>query len=536
MAKIDISRVNPGTLELVRNATTGEYSVKSVGFQEINKLSVPDLGTQASTVTPTTPDESKSAADLTGTTVDTQTQTAFRIPDRRMGDTRDSTDDMLEEARKTSSMLSDTFTRPNIREVTEDRITSPLDIKSPTERVFSRPNMKDVAGDTRMTAQEAAPQEDIETADFTDYEQSLLNLTPQQKEKREPTFLKNIFGEPRGLEVARGKPEQFRGPDMSEVAGPVRTSEIPDRNRGQLGVRTTRPDTPLDMTRFEGVSRMGALSGDEKKDVKPVERNALQTFTTSLRTTGDSVLSNLKTPMMAVMDTVVGAVVSPEQQASNKFDASYFNVKSDGRIAGNASTDVFAGMNAQSMFGDKSKSAANRIETREKTIERKGYGPGDKFYDDTQKMKNQLKDYNNAKDSDKDVSAAKNEAALSRQESARTGQYDKDGGGSGGGGKVVCTMMNQRYGFGSFRNKIWLKFHKDYSPEYQKGYHKLFLPLVNIAKKEGIFSLIVRKILEHMGRHVTADMFQIMRNKKSNKLGRIYRKIFEPICYWLGGK
>ena len=28
---------------------------------------------------------------------------------------------------------------------------------------------------------------------------------------------------------------------------------------------------------------------------------------------------------------------------------------------------------------------------REKTIEKKGYGPGDKFYDDTQKMKDQLK-------------------------------------------------------------------------------------------------------------------------------------------------
>ena len=44
--------------------------------------------------------------------------------------------------------------------------------------------MRDVAGDTRITAQVDAPQEDIETADFTDYEQSLLSLTPQQKEKR----------------------------------------------------------------------------------------------------------------------------------------------------------------------------------------------------------------------------------------------------------------------------------------------------------------------------------------------------------------
>ena len=25
------------------------------------------------------------------------------------------------------------------------------------------------------------------------------------------------------------------------------------------------------------------------------------------------------------------------------------------------------------------------------------------------------------------------------------------------GGKIVCTMMNESYGFGSFRNKIWIK-------------------------------------------------------------------------------
>ena len=536
MAKVDISRVGPGTLELNRDATTGEYSLKKVGFETINKLTIPDLGTQAVTTTPATTTEQKTATDLTDTGVGTQTQMAFRMPDRGGDNTIDTTGDMLAEAKKTSTMLSATFDSPEMRKRDEAKITSPLDIKSPTERVFGRPNMREVAGDTRMTAQEAAPQEDIETADFTDYERSLLQLTPQEREKREPKFLKDLFAQPKGIETARGVKSETPSPRPSGIDATMTREEIPDRNRGQLGVRTTRPDTPLDMTRFEGVSRMGALAGDEKKDVKPVERNALQTFTTSLRTTGDSVLSNLKTPMMAVIDTVVGAVVSPEQQASNKFDASYFNVKSDGRIAGNASTDVFAGMNAQSAFGNKSKSAANRIETREKTIDKKGYGPGDKFYDDTQKMKDQLNNYNNAKDSDKDVSAAKNEAALSRQESARTGQYDKDGGGSGGGGKVVCTMMNQRYGFGSFRNKIWLKFHKDYSPEYQKGYHKLFLPLVNIAKKEGIFNIIVRKILEHMGRHVTADMFQIMRNKKCNKLGRIYRKIFEPICYWLGGK
>jgi len=108
------------------------------------------------------------------------------------------------------------------------------------------------------------------------------------------------------------------------------------------------------------------------------------------------------------------------------------------------------------------------------------------------------------------------------------------GGNSGGGGKIVCTMMNERYGFGSFRNKIWMKFHEHHGPEYQKGYHAIFLPLVKIAKGEGKINTAVRKVLEHMGRHVTADMFKIMKGKKRDTLGRIYRAIFEPACHIIG--
>ena len=95
-------------------------------------------------------------------------------------------------------------------------------------------------------------------------------------------------------------------------------------------------------------------------------------------------------------------------------------------------------------------------------------------------------------------------------------------------------MMNERYGFGSFRNKIWMKFHESYGPEYQKGYHAIFLPLVKIAKGEGKINTAVRKVLEHMGRHVTADMFKIMKGKKRDPLGRIYRAIFEPTCRIIG--
>ena len=116
------------------------------------------------------------------------------------------------------------------------------------------------------------------------------------------------------------------------------------------------------------------------------------------------------------------------------------------------------------------------------------------------------------------------------------GRDTSQGGGDTGAssGKIVCTMMNERYGFGSFRNKIWMKFHEHHGPEYQKGYHAIFLPLVKIAKGEGKINTAVRKVLEHMGRHVTADMFKIMKGKKRDTLGRIYRAIFEPACHIIG--
>ena len=95
--------------------------------------------------------------------------------------------------------------------------------------------------------------------------------------------------------------------------------------------------------------------------------------------------------------------------------------------------------------------------------------------------------------------------------------------------KIVCTMMNESYGFGSFRNKIWLKHSKDLAPEYQKGYHKIFLPLVRLSKN----NKILKKMLEHIAVHRTIDIRQESRGKV-HLLGRVYRKILEPICYWVG--
>ena len=125
-----------------------------------------------------------------------------------------------------------------------------------------------------------------------------------------------------------------------------------------------------------------------------------------------------------------------------------------------------------------------------------------------------------------------NYGQFGRRQEATSAGGGNDGGG-GGGGKIVCTMMNESYGFGSFRNKIWLKHSKDLAPEYQRGYHKIFLPLVKYAKQDGTTNRIVKKVLEHIAVHRTIDIRQEARGKR-HLLGRIYRRILEPICYWAG--
>jgi hypothetical protein len=105
-----------------------------------------------------------------------------------------------------------------------------------------------------------------------------------------------------------------------------------------------------------------------------------------------------------------------------------------------------------------------------------------------------------------------------------------------GGGKIVCSMMNEFYGTAPFRNRVWL-LQSQRMPNakvVEKGYHTLFLPLVAFAKKDGFFSKVVRKTLEHIARHRTADVYKEMRNGKRDLLGRIYRAVLEPLCYVVG--
>jgi hypothetical protein len=119
------------------------------------------------------------------------------------------------------------------------------------------------------------------------------------------------------------------------------------------------------------------------------------------------------------------------------------------------------------------------------------------------------------------------------QRMAANDDNDDSGSDSSGDDKIVCTAMNNSYGFGSYRQAIWLSYSKDHlTKEHEVGYHTLFLPLVDLAYNKN--NKFVRKSLEHIARHRTADLRAQMQNKKRDTLGRVYRSILEPLVFTVG--
>lgn len=98
--------------------------------------------------------------------------------------------------------------------------------------------------------------------------------------------------------------------------------------------------------------------------------------------------------------------------------------------------------------------------------------------------------------------------------------------------KIVCTAMNKAYGFGSFRNKVWLKYSASMTKEHEIGYHTLFKPLVELAYDKNATWL--RSVLEHIAVHRTLDIRAEMRGGDRHWIGRIERAVLEPMCFFVG--
>jgi len=109
-----------------------------------------------------------------------------------------------------------------------------------------------------------------------------------------------------------------------------------------------------------------------------------------------------------------------------------------------------------------------------------------------------------------------------------------DGSSSSSDNKIVCTAMNNAYGFGSFRQTVWLQHSKNMDPAYQKGYHRIFKPLIKFAYKDkSWYNMFVRSMLEGIARRRTADIW-MQKHGKRHLRGAVERAILEPLCYIVG--
>jgi hypothetical protein len=128
-----------------------------------------------------------------------------------------------------------------------------------------------------------------------------------------------------------------------------------------------------------------------------------------------------------------------------------------------------------------------------------------------------------------------NEQNSAQREGFSYGGYGDTGGATNGGGKVVCTAMNEAYGFGSFRQAIWLKHSAGLDPAYQRGYHAMFVPLLRFARGGQSWPRrLTWRALQHIARHRTADIWLQSKGAKRDTLGMLYRALLEPLCFVVG--
>ena len=157
------------------------------------------------------------------------------------------------------------------------------------------------------------------------------------------------------------------------------------------------------------------------------------------------------------------------------------------------------------------------MQKEKKTIAKKGIkspsnpnGVSQEFVDNTNNMKGQLQDY----------------------KSSQKGQaLHGDGGGSGGGGRVICTELNKTDELSTLDWVRDIRFtYSKLSKKHIKGYLVWAVPTVRHIKKYSTY----RKIWKHIAQHRANDI--AWRTKKGNfdLLGRIYAGIGEPLCWLIG--
>ena len=484
----DANRVGGGTFQLEQDPLTGEYKVKEVGFVKLPELKLPEIE-QAAPVTPD-PDPSPDPSPDPGTGSgsggsggggsDRQDFTGESMYKNIQQEAAGG--NLMKQATQVSSALDRTDIDQGAIQI------SGLKEKEAYDKAVSNYNaIAERNRDLGMGRQVISEEDSIQNKVDLD---AARNQMDTAREKFEGTF-ETIKAAPTIADFSKGPKT------VTDISQPLRSESEKFKTR-------------FDPTKIEAA---------------PEKKNTLGN--TVKKIVDNSLVVNVAKAGVKILDAITPDLTTTQQVNNRLFKtAGDLGSSTDpGRIVGNPATDLYAGMNRNSAFGNLERAGNKRIATREATIARKGIksasnpnGVSQDFVDNTNNMKDQSSRYKAEKQK-----ATQGPAGGATTDSASGGDKGSDS------GKIVCTMMNESYGFGSFRNKIWLRHSKNLAPEYQIGYHRLFLPLVKKAKT----NKFIKKVLEHIAIHRTIDIRKQEKNK-IHLLGRVYRTILEPICYLVG--
>ena len=513
----DTSRVGGGTYELERDSS-GNYKLKTVGFDQVNKLNLPDLLTQDKTTTKT--DTTK-----TDTTTDTAAPYKQLAKANLGGDTQqDYTGTMVKGGlsergnidRTTSMTTGSTGDGPWTMRSEGGQFPGRSRIDPTTTGAWDKGQWG-----PQVSGGIVKDDDPWKAGNWKDYVYMAGDNT-QERFQGEKEIMKS--------DAINKDAHLFPGVSEKDVAS-VRTPEFPGRSK-TIGGR--------DIREFPGRSKTigGREISDKYKYARGPQQVNVPDKTTGLQKVKSKAsdtlkkfkISNLSITKIAgdALGAVLGAI-TPELSPTQKLNKSYFNVRkgdSTGRrIAGNPATDLYAGMNRTSDYGNLERAGNKRIATREKTIA-KYEGKWDKekmdrFKATTNKMKGDASKYK----------ASKQKATQGPAGGATTGG---GGGGDKGSdsGRVICTELHRTK---EMTTHDWIrdiKFtYNNLSKDHIKGYLFWAVPTVNLIKKYPTY----RKIWKHLAQHRANDIAWRLNQGKFDLLGRIYAGIGEPLC-WLIGK
>lgn len=491
----NVDRTKGGTYSFKLDAQ-GNYTLQKDGFNKVKTLNLPELKAEA-TKTTTTQDTKTASAQTKEAFGDVR---PFYYPNRGDGqDNQYTTEYKMTKDKSLDTNIDQTSFKPNM-----------LDVSGPVKKPVSDKFAKSI-GPQKVNIPTEKKQ--ISRVNKDDY--LFPGVSKQDVESvKQPDRFGTEFSRPEA-----GTIDQMAKDAMS-VPGKTTVSDL--QKQSQLGVRV--PDRIS--SRLRPAIEKTTLPETALKAVKTTSNVLSKAFNFTF-----------KTPAMMALDMIAGPPTATQTHAQGYFNVRGGNVDG-GRISGNPATDLYAGMNRVSKFGNLEKAGAKRIATREKTIAKKGYGPGDKFYEDTQNMKNQQDKYTRdkhkavAKDAVKKGANPNNPSEMRAASIKASNEKGNSGNGGGGGGRVICTELHST---GEMSTVDWVRdtrfTFKTLTKSHVKGYLFWAIPTVRHMKKYPLY----RKIWKHIAQHRANDIAWRLGESKFDLLGRIYAGIGEPTC-WLIGK